>query len=243
MSRLQGVNTPTMSNARLLGFAGALVVAALVGGTVISAVAASPGAGRAATSGPANTAGQAAPSAGAVTAAAPTAAPTGGYCETYRAAFAKALGTTEADVTAAARSAADSTIDAAVADGKLTAAAGDRLKAKVAAAGPDICQRIAKRLGGAKPALGVVRDAIAAAADALGTSPADVRTQLRDGGSLKTIASTNGVDYATVTAAVLGAVKTDLDAAVKAGTIPQAREDRILQRLTTRLANGTVRGS
>lgn len=221
-----------MSRYRLLGFSGALVLAALVGGTLMNAVVAAPATNRS----DAASVAQAAPTATA-------AAPTGEYCEAYRAAFAKALGVSEADVTAAARSAADATIDDAVKDGKLPAAAAERLKARVAAADPDLCQRIAKRLGQAKPALGVVRDALTAAAGALGMPPADLRAALRDGGSLKTIASGKSVDYGKVTAAVLGAVKTDLDAAVKAGTIKQAREDRILDRLTKRLENGVLRGS
>ena len=223
-----------MSRYRLFGISGALVLAALVGGTLISAVSA---AGAPAAPVAAN------PVVAAPTATAPAAAATGEYCAAYRAAFAKALGVSEADLGAAARTAADATIDQAVKDGKLTSAAGDRLKARVAAADPDICQRIAKRLGTAKAALGVVRDAMTAAAGALKMTPAELRAQLKDGASLKTIASDKGVDYGTLTAAVLGAVKTDLDAAVKAGTIKQAREDRILERLTKRLENGTVRGS
>lgn len=222
-----------MSRYRLFGISGALVLAALVGGTLISAVSA---AGAPAAPAAAN------PVVAAPTATAPTGA-AGEYCAAYRAAFAKALGVSEADLAAAARTAADATIDQAVKDGKLTSAAGDRLKARVAAADPDICQRVAKRLGTAKAALGVVRDAMTAAADALKLTPAELRAQLRAGSSLKTIASDKGVDYGTLTAAVLGAVKTDLDAAVKVGTIKQAREDRILERLTKRLENGTVRGS
>ena len=50
-----------------------------------------------------------------------------------------------------------------------------------------------------KPALGVVRGAMTAAADSLGMTPKELRTQLRDGGSLKTIASSKGVAYETVT--------------------------------------------
>jgi ribosomal protein S20 len=222
-----------MSMPRLLGFSGAIVMAAIIGGTLISAVVAAPAA--TGPSGPTSVA--AAPSASPATAAA-----AGEYCERYRAEFAKALGVSEADVTAAAKAAANATIDDAVADGKLPAAAADRLKARVAAADPDICQRIAKRLGAGKAALGVVRHAMTAAADALGMTPAELRKALADGASLKTIAGDKSVDYATVTKAVLGAVKADLDAAVKAGTIKQAREDRILERLTKRLENGAIRG-
>jgi ribosomal protein S20 len=221
-----------MSMPRLLGFSGAIVLAAVIGGTLISAVVAAPVATH--------------PSRAATVAAAPAAtagtATAGEYCERYRAEFAKALGVSEADVTAAAKTAANATIDDAVQDGKLPAAAGDRLKARIAAADPDLCKRLAKRLGQGKAALGVVRNAMAAAAQALGMPPADLRKALADGTSLKAIATDQGVEYAKVTSAVLTAVKTDLDAAVKAGTIKQAREDRILERLTKRLENGAIRG-
>ena len=55
------------------------------------------------------------------------------------------------------------------------------------------------------------------------------------------LATAKGVPYATVSAAVLAAVKTDLDAAVTAGAIKQAREDRILARLQANLADGRLR--
>ncbi len=132
--------TTRMSKLRLAGFSGALVVAALVGGTVINAVAAAPASpSRASVAAPA---------------AAPTAATTGPaaeYCATYRAAFAKALGVTEDALKAAAKQALADTIDKAAADGDLAKAAADRLKARVAASTADGCkvlagwgQRIAK---------------------------------------------------------------------------------------------------
>ena len=50
-----------------------------------------------------------------------------------------------------------------------------------------------------------------------------------------------GVPYATVTAAALAPVKARLDAAVAAGTIQQARADKILARLEANLADGRLR--
>ena len=87
----------------------------------------------------------------------------------------------------------------------------------------------------------MVRDATAAGADALHMTPAELRKQLRDGASLKTIAAAKGVDYASLSAAISAAVKADLDPLVKAGTISQAREDRVLDRLADRLADGQLR--
>ncbi len=215
-----------MSRYRLLGFSGALVLAAVVGGTVISAVSAAPD-GRAAAPG------------GPLAATAPPAS-VETACATFRAALAKALGVSEDALAAATQQALGATVDQAVSDGKLTAAAAARLKTRMAASPPDGCQRLAARLDKARGALGVVRDAVTAAADALGMPPADLRAKLRSGASLASIATDKGVDLSTVTGAVLTAVKGDLDAAVAAGTIPQARADRIIARLTARLDAGSI---
>jgi hypothetical protein len=72
-------------------------------------------------------------------------------------------------------------------------------------------------------------------------TPAELRTQLRSGKTLKEIATAEGVNYDTLTNAVVAAVKTDLDAAVKADKITQARADRILDRLERNLTDGRFR--
>ena len=219
-----------MSRFRLIGFSGALVLAALVGGTLMGVASAAPDA---TTARPA-----AAMPAAPATDSPPTAGTT---CVAFRAALAKELGVTEAALSAATQRAIATTIDAAVAEGKLTKAAADRLRTRLASSPLDGCQKLAKRLERVKPALGVVRDALTAAADAIGMTPAALRAELKSGTSLKTLATSKGVDYATLTSAVLAAVKHDLDAAVVAGTIKQAREDRILARLAARLADGRIR--
>ena len=129
-------------------------------------------------------------------------------------------------------------------------ARGDQLKARIEAAAADGCALLAGRiraLGGAagqgpgRAALGVVKDGIGAAATALGVTPAELGARLRSGDTLKDVATDKGVPYDTVSAAVIAAVKADLDAAVTAGTIKQAREDRILERLGRNLADGRLR--
>ena len=72
-------------------------------------------------------------------------------------------------------------------------------------------------------------------------TPAELRTQMLGGASLQDIAATRNVPYQTVTDAVKAAVKADLDAAVKAGKLTQARADRILARVTRNLADGGLR--
>jgi hypothetical protein len=229
----------TMSRLRLAGFAGLLIVAALVGGTIIGSVAAATGTPAPAPAGPG--AGQVAPAApAAVRPAAP-----GQFCTDFRKAFAAQLGVDESALAPAAKAAAIATVDAAVADGRMTTAVADRLKARIEAANADGCALLAGRIGAVKSALGAVagvaKDALAAAAGALDMTPADLAAKLRAGDSLKDVATAQGVPYATVSAAVVAAVKADLDAAVSAGTIRQAREDRILARLERNLADGRLR--
>ena len=214
-----------MSKLRLTGMAGALVVAALVGGTLISAVAAAPGG----SSAPADPA-----------AAAPAAA--GTYCEAFRTAFAANLGVSQDELVAAAKAAAATAVDKAIADGTLTQAAGDKLKERITAADGEGCGFLAGPRGKiVQKALAVARDGVTAAAGALDMTVAELRTELRSGKDLKAVAAAEGVPYATVTTAVLTAVKADLDAAVAAGTIKQARADRILDRVERRLEDGWVR--
>jgi hypothetical protein len=229
-----------MSRLRLAGFAGLLVVAALVGGTIIGSVAARtlPQAAEPVTTG------VAAPSA----AAPATASRVAEYCADFRRAFAANLGVEESALAPAARKAAIATIDAAVASGELQAAAAERLKKRIEATESDVCALLAGKVGafkaaGAARSLGVVKNGVTAAAKALGITPAELGAELRGGKSLKEIADTKGVPVATVTAAVLAAVKADLDEAVKAGTLKQARADRILVRLERNLADGRLRNA
>jgi hypothetical protein len=229
-----------MSTLRLAGIAGLLVAAALVGGTIIGSVAA--GTAPRTTEPPA--AGLAAPS---------PARPAAGtriaeYCADFRRAFAAELGVQESALAPAARKAAIATIDAAVASGELPKAAGDRLKTRIEAADADGCALLAGRIGALKAAgttrsLGVVKDGLTAAAAALGITPAELGADLRSGKTLKAVAEAKGIPYETVSAAVLAAVKADLDAAVSAGTITQARADRILERLERNLADGRLRNA
>ena len=206
------------------------MISALVGGTLISAVAAST-----VPATPAPIAAAAAAPSG------PAALDVGEYCANFRAAFAANLGVSEAEMTAAARKAAISTIDKAVADGDMTKAAGDRLKARIDAAPADGCAVLAGLRAKAANAVRVVKDGMVAAAEALQMTPAELRAELRGGKSLKDVAAARNVPYATVSGAIMAAVKADLDAAVKAGTLKQARADRILERLEGRLASGQLR--
>lgn len=228
-----------MSKVRLAGFAGLLVVAALVGGTIIGSVAAAT-----------------APRAGApeqnvapAADARPNAEAAAKRCAEFRRAFAANLGVQESALAPAAKKAAVSMIDAAVAAGTLTKADADKRKARIEAADADGCRLLAGRIGargaglGAGAARGVAKDGLAAAAKALGMTGAELGAQLRSGKTLRDVATAKGVPYATVSAAVVASVKTDLDAAVAAGKIKQARADQILERLAKNLADGRLRNA
>ena len=220
----------TMPNVRAIAATGAFVLAALVGGTFVNAAAASSSAVAPPASG----------GSGTVEAAAPTAAPSAS-CTTFRHAFAVNLGVAESALGPAAKAAADTTVDAAVADGRLSKAAGDRIKARIDAKDGAGCGRLGHFLHRDHGAFGVARDGLTAAAGVLGMTPAALRTGLHGGTSLRDIAATRNVPYQTVTDAVTAAVKADLDAAVKAGKLTQERADRILARVTRNLADGGFR--
>lgn len=227
-----------MTRLRLLGGAAALVSAALIGGTLISAVAAAPAAPTAVTAGsdPA-----AAPTATASTAAERKEAREAN-CAAFRAAFAQNLGKSQDEVTAAAKSAIGAAIDQAVKDGSMKEATGARIKGRVAKADGDGCRFLDGRPGKpgvrAAKALGFVRDGLTAAAKTLDMTLPELRAEFKSGKDLKDVAAAKGVPYTTVTGAVMDAAKADLDAAVKDGKMVQARADKILARLQTRLENG-----
>jgi len=164
-----------MKTAKLAGAVGALVVAALVGGALIRTVAAeSP-------------------------AATPSSSPGAKgaqYCQTFAAAFAKNLGVDVSALQPAAKSAADATIDAAVANGDLTQAKADAMKKRIADAKGNDCALMAGRFHRLHAGIlknGFRMDLGSAAATALKMEPAALRDALRKGTSLKDVAREAGV--------------------------------------------------
>ncbi len=216
-----------MKNLKTLGIAGGLVAAALVGGTLISAVAAAP-------SGSAPTTETAADPADAAR-----------YCALWQKTFADELGVSVDALVPAAKAATIATIDAAVTAGDLPADVADRMKAQIDKADGDGCRLLGAAFHGftRHAARADLRfDMVGAAATALGMEKADLVKALRDGDSLKTIAADKGKDYADVTKAIHDAAKVDLDALVTADKLTQARADAILAQLDKALADGTFPG-
>ena len=208
---------------KTLGFAGALIVAALVGGTLINATFATDEA----TDG--------------------TDAIDTPYCDVFRDTLASELGVTADELTTAGKAAANAAIDAAVAAGDLDEDRADTLRERVEAYDGDGCGFIGRagafgRGFGLGMERGIARgflggDVFEAAADALNMTSEDLITEFHDAGSLSALAEAQGVAYDDVKAAILAAVQADLDAAVEEGA-SQDRADAVIERLTEWLDEG-----
>jgi hypothetical protein len=211
-----------MKNLKTLGIAGGLVAAVLVGGTLINAA-------------------LAAPSTSPASGSAADLAAKGAYCETWTKAFADKLGVSVGDVLPAAKAATVATIDAAVAAGDLTAERAAALKAKIEAATGNACRFLGHPFFGPGhgPHAVIGGDLVSAAAKALGMTPAALLEALRNGDSLKDVASSQGKDYHAVSQAVHDAAKADLDKAVANG-LDQARANELLSKLDAALAAGDL---
>jgi hypothetical protein len=200
-----------------LGFAGALILSAIVGGTLIGSALATD---EDATSGEASE-----------------------YCDVFMDSLAAELGTDRDGLVAAGKTAALAAVDAAVAAGDLTEERAAAARERIEAYDGSGCGFFGHGIGLERGfAHGVGRgflggDVFEAAADALGIESSELIGQLRDAGSLEALAEELGVDYQTVTSSVLAAVQADLDAAVDEG-LSQERADGALERLTTWLDEG-----
>ena len=203
-----------------LGAAGALIIAALVGGTLIGSAMATDETDDTDSTGTA-------------------------YCETFRDALASELGVTVDELVAAGQAAANATIDAAVAAGDLDEERAEALRERIAEAEGSECVGFGHAFGrgfGIGFERGAIRgflggDVFEAAADALGIASADLIGEFRDAGSLEALAEAQGVSYDEAKASILAAVQADLDAAVEDG-LDQQRADEVIERLTTWLDEG-----
>lgn len=204
-----------MRRTKTLGIAGALILSALVGGTLIgSALATDESTGTDAT--------------GAATE----------YCDVFMDSLASELGTTRDDLVAAGKSAASTAIDAALAAGDLSEERATAMRERVEQADGTGCawfgqHGFAPRVGGHGMGHGFLGgDVLEAAAGALGIESSALIERARDATSLEALADEQGVAYDDVKAAVLAAVQADLDAAVADG-LDQGRADAAIERLTT----------
>lgn len=210
---------------KTLGYAGALIAAALVGGTLINTTLATDH----------------------ETETTDTDSTHAAYCAVFREAFAAELGVTTGEVTAAGQAAANAAIDAAVAAGDLHEDRAARLRERVEAHDGEGCGWFGKaRAFGRGFGLGLERGiargflggtVFEAAADALGTTSDELIGDLREAGSIEAVAEAEGADYEAVQAAILADIQADLDAAVAEG-MSQERADAIIERLSSWLEEG-----
>jgi hypothetical protein len=206
---------------KTLGMAGALIISALVGGTLIGSALATDETTTPDTE--------------------PESA-TGAYCDTFLDAFASELGVSRDEITAAGKAAATAALDAAVAAGDVSEERAAAMRERIAEFdGPD-CGLF--RAGWAQGfGRGAVHfwargflsgDVVEAAADALGIESSAVIQQLRGAGSLEALAEGLGASYDEVKAAILAAVQADLDAT----DLGDERKATVIERLTTWLEDG-----
>lgn len=199
-----------------LGFAGALILSAIVGGTLIGSALAQDDA--------VDADGAAAP-----------------YCDTFMDALASELGVTRDAIVDAGKAAAAAAIDAAVEAGDLPEERAAELKERIDEYDGTGCRWFGPGFargfdhGMARGFLG--GDVLEAAADALNVDSSDLIGELRDAGSLRALADERGASWDEVKAAVLAAVQADLDAAAAEG-MDQEHADAVIDRLTEWLDNG-----
>lgn len=208
-----------------LGMAGALIAAALVGGTLISTALATD----------ADLGGNGTPTQATDTERI-------ARCEIFLDAFAAELDATPDEVIAAGKAGANAVIDAAVAAGNMSEERAERLRERIANADGDGCGlfRAVWVRGFGHGAIhgwlhGIVGgDAMEAAASALGIDSADLIARLRDAGSLESVAADLGADYEAIKASVVAAIQADLDAT----EMPDERKAAILDRVSEWLDAG-----
>jgi hypothetical protein len=201
-----------------LGLAGALILSAIVGGTLIGSALATDSDGA-------------------------TDAATSQYCDVFLETLASELGTDRDGLIAAGKASALAAVDEAVAAGDLTEDQATAARERIEAYDGSGCGFFGHGIGFERGfAHGVGRgflggDVFEAAAEALGIESSELIGQLGDAGSLAALAEELGADYDTVTSSVLAAVEADLDAAVAEG-LSQERADAALERITAWLDEG-----
>jgi hypothetical protein len=153
---------------------------------------------------------------------------------------AKRLNVTPAQLSAAMKAAFLDRLDAAVKAGRLTQAQADRIKQRIEQSpgvpffpGP---LRPRALPGGPAPGPAGAGGTLGAAAQYLGITDAQLLGDLASGRSLAQVAKARGKSTAGLEQAMVAALRSRLDRAVAAGVITKAREQRMLNRLTARIA-------
>lgn len=146
---------------------------------------------------------------------------------------ARNLGIEPSRLSAAIKKALTDRIEAAVKAGRLTKAEGDELKQRIQSDefplfGPPA-------LGHGFPGPHPFFHGLDAAASYLGLSEAQLRSRLNSGTTLAQIAKAEGKSVEGLKSALLDDAKQKLDAAVRAGRLTKAEEQRVLKDLQSRI--------
>jgi len=172
---------------------------------------------------------------GAAGAAAATQSSSGSGRQAFINDVATRLNVTPSALTAAFKAAEVDRIQAAVTAGRITQAQATSIEQRVqqgSGLGP-----VGHRFGGGMHASGGMRAGLTtAAAQYLGISEASLRADLKGGKSLAAIATaTPGKSSAGLSAAIIAAETTRLDARVASGAITAAQEQQMLSKLSSRI--------
>jgi hypothetical protein len=145
---------------------------------------------------------------------------------------AKQLGIEPSKLTSALKKALEDRVDAAVAAGRLTKTQGEELKQRIES---DDFPLFGPPAFGFEHHIGPFFHGLGAAADYLGLTESELRTQLNSGKTLAEIAKAKDKSVDGLKAAMKADTKKKLDAAVAAGRLTKADEQRILSDLDQRL--------
>jgi hypothetical protein len=173
------------------------------------------------------------------------------YCKTYLSNIESQLKVSEQQIRDANKAALKATLDQAVKDGKITQSEEDLILQQVNSnSNGSICDDLASLTKQSLPeimakggqytqSLLATKQAIQkAVATKLQISVDELNKQINAGTSIVDIAKSKGVSQADLNATILGALKTQLDSAVKSGLITQDQADKIQQMFTKAIENG-----
>jgi hypothetical protein len=145
---------------------------------------------------------------------------------------AKQLGVSPGKLSDALKKALSDRVDAAVAAGRLTKAEGDALKQRINSDNFPLFGGFRAGFGH----FGFFGD-LSAAANYLGLTEAQLRSQLEGGKSLAQVATAQGKSVDGLVDALVNAAKQRLDSAVASGRLTQAQENEMLSGLRDRITN------
>ena len=153
---------------------------------------------------------------------------------------AKRLNVTPQQLNDALKGAFEDRLQAAVNAGKLTQDQADQIKKKVEAAGAGVPffgggPRVSRHFFFAPGPFGPIKSGIDAAAKYLGLTDRQLLDKLRSGKSLADVAGDQNKSVNGLKTAIKNSVKSDLDAATKAGKLTQTEENNILGKLNAHL--------